>query len=190
MSVRPISLLSTPPLSTTPLPRCETARGREGCDGCDSCDGSRRLERPARPRPPAPSHVLLQYFSYLLLTEAIPLSSPLSAGSSPLILHTPQQQRRRRRRPRWSSSASPRSWLSTSLRSWFASSTLPSCRVRSPRPRPRPRQGLTTLVHFLAQRKHILLDTLGASTPPSRLDRGTREGVPKTAQVELKSGRV
>ena len=50
-------------------------------------------------------------------------------------------------------------------------------------------QGLT-LVHFWAQRELILWDTLGASFPPSLLDRGTRGGVTKTAQVELKSGRV
>ena len=43
------------------------------------------------------------------------------------------------------------------------------CRTRS-------RQGLT-LVHFSAQRKHILLDTLGACFSPSLLDSGTRGGV-------------
>ena len=37
-------------------------------------------------------------------------------------------------------------------------------------------QGLT-LVHFSAQCKHVLLDTLGACL----LDRGTHEGVTKTA---------
>jgi len=46
-------------------------------------------------------------------------------------------------------------------------------------------QGLT-LVHFLAQSKHILCDTLGARFPPSLLDRGTQGGVTKTAYVELK----
>jgi hypothetical protein len=50
-------------------------------------------------------------------------------------------------------------------------------------------QGLT-LVHFSAQRKPILCDTLGACLSPSLLDRGTREDVTKTAQVELRSGRV
>ena len=52
-----------------------------------------------------------------------------------------------------------------------------------------PVQGLT-LVHYSAQRKHILWDTLGASFSPSLLDRGTRRGVTNTAEVELKSGRV
>jgi hypothetical protein len=51
------------------------------------------------------------------------------------------------------------------------------------------RQGLT-LVHFLAQRKYILWDTLAARIPPGLLDRGTRRGVTKTASVELKCGRV
>jgi hypothetical protein len=37
-------------------------------------------------------------------------------------------------------------------------------------------QGLT-LVHFSAQRKHILWDTSGAWFSPSLLDRGTRGGV-------------
>jgi hypothetical protein len=41
-------------------------------------------------------------------------------------------------------------------------------------------QGLP-LVHFSAQRKHILWDTLGARFSPSLLDRGTRGGVTKTA---------
>ena len=41
-------------------------------------------------------------------------------------------------------------------------------------------QGLT-LVLFLAQLGHILLDTLVACFHPSLLDRGTREGVTKTA---------
>ena len=41
-------------------------------------------------------------------------------------------------------------------------------------------QGLT-LVHFLAQRKHILWDTSGACFSPSLSDRGTRGGVTKTA---------
>jgi len=41
-------------------------------------------------------------------------------------------------------------------------------------------QGLT-LVHYSAQRKHILWDALGASFPPSLLDSGTRRGVKKTA---------
>jgi hypothetical protein len=50
-------------------------------------------------------------------------------------------------------------------------------------------QGLT-LVHYSAQRKHILGDTLGASFSPSLSYRGTRGGVTKTAYVELKSGRV
>jgi len=40
------------------------------------------------------------------------------------------------------------------------------------------RQGLT-LVHFSAQRKHILLDTLGALFSPSLLDRGHGEVCPK-----------
>ena len=62
----------------------------------------------------------------------------------------------------------------------------PSCtgaRPRCPAPATAPaadHQGLT-LVHFLAQRKHILLDTLGASFSPSLLDRGTRGGVTKMA---------
>jgi len=43
-----------------------------------------------------------------------------------------------------------------------------------------PCQGLT-LVHFSAQRKHILLDTLGALFSPSLLDRRTRGGVTKAA---------
>jgi len=47
-----------------------------------------------------------------------------------------------------------------------------------------------TLVHFSAQRKLILWDTLGASVSPGLLDRETREGVTKTAEPELKSGRV
>jgi hypothetical protein len=47
-------------------------------------------------------------------------------------------------------------------------------------------QGLT-LLHFSARRKHI---TLGTWFPPLLLDRGTRGDVTKTAQVELKSGRV
>ena len=51
------------------------------------------------------------------------------------------------------------------------------------------RQGLT-LVYFSAQRKHILLDTLGACFSPSLLNRGMRRGVTITAQVELNSGRV
>jgi len=38
-----------------------------------------------------------------------------------------------------------------------------------------------TLVHFSAQRKHTLRDTLGAWFPPSLLDRGTRGRVTKTA---------
>jgi hypothetical protein len=46
--------------------------------------------------------------------------------------------------------------------------------------RPAPCQGLT-LVHFSAQRKHILLDTFGACFSPSLLDRGTRGGVTKRA---------
>ena len=50
-------------------------------------------------------------------------------------------------------------------------------------------QGLT-LVHFSAQRKHILWDTMGAWFSPNLLDRGTRGGVTKTAEVELKSGGV
>jgi len=50
-------------------------------------------------------------------------------------------------------------------------------------------QGLT-LVHFLAQRKQILLDTMGASFSLGLLDMGTRGGVTKTAKVELRSGRV
>jgi hypothetical protein len=41
-------------------------------------------------------------------------------------------------------------------------------------------QGLT-IIHFSAQRKHILWDTLGARVSPSLLDRGTRGGVTKTA---------
>jgi hypothetical protein len=62
--------------------------------------------------------------------------------------------------------------------------------VREPLRRPRV-QGLT-LVHFSAQRKHVLLDALGACFSPSLLDRGTRGGVKysKTAQVELRSERV
>jgi len=43
-----------------------------------------------------------------------------------------------------------------------------------------PSQGLT-LVHFSAQCKQILWDTLGACFPPSLLDWGTRGGVTKTA---------
>jgi len=43
------------------------------------------------------------------------------------------------------------------------------------------RQG-RTLVHYSAQRKHILWDTLVALNPPSQLDRGTRGGVTKTAE--------
>jgi hypothetical protein len=50
-------------------------------------------------------------------------------------------------------------------------------------------QGLT-LVHFSAQRKHILLDTLGAWVSRSLSNRETRGGVTKTAQVELISERV
>jgi len=46
-------------------------------------------------------------------------------------------------------------------------------------------QGLT-LVHFSAQHKHTVWDTLGAWFSPSLLDRGTRGSVPKMAQVELK----
>jgi hypothetical protein len=41
-------------------------------------------------------------------------------------------------------------------------------------------QGLT-LVHFSVQRKQIWWDTLAAWFSPSPLDRGTREGVTKTA---------
>jgi hypothetical protein len=50
-------------------------------------------------------------------------------------------------------------------------------------------QGLT-LVHFSAQHKRILWDTLGAWIFPSLSDRGTRGGVAKSAYVELESGRV
>jgi RNA 3'-terminal phosphate cyclase-like protein len=38
-----------------------------------------------------------------------------------------------------------------------------------------------TLVHVSSQCKHILWDTLGASFPPSLLDRGTWGGVTKPA---------
>jgi len=41
-------------------------------------------------------------------------------------------------------------------------------------------QGLT-LVHFSAQRMHILWDTLGAIFFPGLLDRGARGGVTNTA---------
>jgi hypothetical protein len=41
-------------------------------------------------------------------------------------------------------------------------------------------QGLT-LVHFSAQRNHILWDMLAARYFPSLLDRGTRGGLTKTA---------
>jgi hypothetical protein len=41
-------------------------------------------------------------------------------------------------------------------------------------------QGLT-LVHFAAQHKHIMRDTLGPCFSPSPLDRGIRGGVSKAA---------
>jgi len=64
---------------------------------------------------------------------------------------------------------------------------LPPCAAwRSTPYRKRCVQGLT-LVPFSAQRKH---NSFGTSFSPRLLDRGTRGGVTKTAQVGLKSGRV
>ena len=58
---------------------------------------------------------------------------------------------------------------------------LPSPSRPSSRSAPASRSQGLTLVHFSAQRKHVLWDTLGAWFPPSLLDRGTPGSVTKTA---------